>query len=1187
MKRIYTYESVFIHLKKVCYTAFLAVLLLSFGTVNAQDFAGGDGESPETAYQIETWEHLDNVRNHLTSYFILNNSLDKDTEGYDEFASETEDGWIPIAGESSGVIGIRKLLANDTSIQFDISDDSGCFSGNFNGNGQTISDLFINNLFNTGLFECLENAEVYDLTLDNVIISGLFGTGGIAGQSFMSIITNVSVNGIISGSLFTGGIVALNYEGEINGSSSSGEIAGETGVGGIAAINIGKINNSFSSIDITNEFEFDIMPQKITDEYSLEDFSSLIFPAIENGGESDLFGGYGGLVGLNAGIITNSFATGDLVIGFSEMIQNKNTAKLMVSPFDGMQNGDFVPRPDAGELQFATGGLVGVNGGLIARSYSTGTVVNSVIAAGGLVGVNASFSEILLKSMPYSHGSNAMVDYEFDFGILDSYSVSNVATVAFGGGLVGYLISGEVKNSYAAGKIEMLPSEFILKQVGEINPGYIVDEFDLSGTFGGLIGINDAVFVLKSVSSTSPIPVGIMLDDYPNVINSFWDTQTTGFDYSQGGTGKPSSQMKNIFTFTDTDTPGLNQSWNFDNLWTIDPNPFISYPYFGEGSGAPRQDPSPGLEISGDFLASRITVPSDQTTIIDDSAIFLGADTDIDITGIGSNGVFELNGSPLSIGDDPTRGEIESGMLTFNPDVSDSKIEYGYGYSFLEYTTSAGDFILYIDLAALAIPYDAQEGWFFSASPTIGQQIGDFLSTNTTAGFPGSTITSNFPSVYTLDQEAYEWVAATNTSQQMEVGKALLSYIFPENTPQEEMFHSPGPWLPLDGTFTFDEFLGFDEEQGDFGESHFLIGNPHPIGIDYCQMLLREESLANSIDIWFSEENDGHGGYVKLDCFGSAGKEFSTSFSQLNSSISYVGPLRGFWVQTLEENPSLAITEDDYVAFGEVPKNRDEFGLEPLTLALTHNDRNYANLLHVLLSSEGSLELDAYDAIRLSSKGLAKRYLSFFAMDNSGRKFATRSLPDSFTDDIHIPLAIETTEAGSYTIEWSVPADYAGINFSLRDNHTGEEVVLRNGMSYTFNLSDDETDIAADNSAGSLGAISLNKEATSVEPRFMLTASMFGNGGSDELPAAVALNQNYPNPFNPSTIIQYQLPQTSHVTLQVFDMAGRRVAQLVNEQVSAGTHTVTFDASNLSSGVYMYRLQAGGSTLTRKLTVIK
>lgn len=70
------------------------------------------------------------------------------------------------------------------------------------------------------------------------------------------------------------------------------------------------------------------------------------------------------------------------------------------------------------------------------------------------------------------------------------------------------------------------------------------------------------------------------------------------------------------------------------------------------------------------------------------------------------------------------------------------------------------------------------------------------------------------------------------------------------------------------------------------------------------------------------------------------------------------------------------------------------------------------------------------------------------------------------------------------------------------------------------------------------------------------------------------LDQNYPNPFNPTTTISYALPSHANVTVRVFDMLGRQVAELVNESVSAGQHSVEFDASQHASGLYFYRLSA-------------
>lgn len=96
----------------------------------------------------------------------------------------------------------------------------------------------------------------------------------------------------------------------------------------------------------------------------------------------------------------------------------------------------------------------------------------------------------------------------------------------------------------------------------------------------------------------------------------------------------------------------------------------------------------------------------------------------------------------------------------------------------------------------------------------------------------------------------------------------------------------------------------------------------------------------------------------------------------------------------------------------------------------------------------------------------------------------------------------------------------------------------------------------------------------------------------DELvnqPLTFTLNQNYPNPFNPTTVISYKLAENSTVTLQIFDMLGREVAILANsERMAAGNHEVVFDASNLSSGVYMYRLStANGQQITKKMMLVK
>jgi hypothetical protein len=105
--------------------------------------------------------------------------------------------------------------------------------------------------------------------------------------------------------------------------------------------------------------------------------------------------------------------------------------------------------------------------------------------------------------------------------------------------------------------------------------------------------------------------------------------------------------------------------------------------------------------------------------------------------------------------------------------------------------------------------------------------------------------------------------------------------------------------------------------------------------------------------------------------------------------------------------------------------------------------------------------------------------------------------------------------------------------------------------------------------------------------RAFITGQPSGVPDQGELPKVFALDQNYPNPFNPSTSISYELPSRSFVSLKMFDVLGREVATLVNEEKPAGTYSVTWDARNVASGMYFYRLQAGSFTDTKKLILMK
>lgn len=104
----------------------------------------------------------------------------------------------------------------------------------------------------------------------------------------------------------------------------------------------------------------------------------------------------------------------------------------------------------------------------------------------------------------------------------------------------------------------------------------------------------------------------------------------------------------------------------------------------------------------------------------------------------------------------------------------------------------------------------------------------------------------------------------------------------------------------------------------------------------------------------------------------------------------------------------------------------------------------------------------------------------------------------------------------------------------------------------------------------------------------IITAIKFEESiGLSALPESFELSQNYPNPFNPTTVINYALPTQSDLKLTIYNLRGEQVAILIDGTVPAGNHRVSWDASNVSSGIYFYRLRAGNFVQTRKMLLLK
>ncbi len=138
-----------------------------------------------------------------------------------------------------------------------------------------------------------------------------------------------------------------------------------------------------------------------------------------------------------------------------------------------------------------------------------------------------------------------------------------------------------------------------------------------------------------------------------------------------------------------------------------------------------------------------------------------------------------------------------------------------------------------------------------------------------------------------------------------------------------------------------------------------------------------------------------------------------------------------------------------------------------------------------------------------------------------------------------------------------------------------------------FNLEPGTYDIEV--SASGFPTQNLTSQSVGAGRITVLNFDMLATGveSDSDVPRHFSLSQNYPNPFNPSTTIRYELPRRSRVMLRIFNLLGQVVATLVDEEKTAGRYEWFWDARNLASGLYFYRLQAGEFAETKKLVLVK
>ncbi|RMH63791.1 MAG: T9SS C-terminal target domain-containing protein [Bacteroidetes bacterium] len=249
----------------------------------------------------------------------------------------------------------------------------------------------------------------------------------------------------------------------------------------------------------------------------------------------------------------------------------------------------------------------------------------------------------------------------------------------------------------------------------------------------------------------------------------------------------------------------------------------------------------------------------------------------------------------------------------------------------------------------------------------------------------------------------------------------------------------------------------------------------------------------------------------------------------------------------------------------------------------------------ILITGEGTAALNPGDVIRITSGTIAENFdvteiqdVTFESVSTGGaplgyKTVTTDVLQDADIAEAHEGMLLRFEDVLITSIEgfgeWTFSSDGTEENAVFADDAS-------NAIPSNFNATAIAVGEVRDFIQGiwwySFGAYKLVPETTA-DVGVVTNVSVDEN----EVPAHFALKQNYPNPFNPVTTIEYSIPAVEQVKLSVFDVLGREVAVLVDGSQTPGAYTVTFDASSLPSGLYLYRLEAGSQSIVRSMMLLK